>query len=988
MGNDFNDLKFDAHQYARDFEAIAVKIVEHLLSEGKAVLSSGITKATRDYGVDGIIVVNDNTSQENTVVTIEAKLRRLPNKLALKDIATSIVCFLVRYGQKHYIVTNTYLTSPTVEILSRFHCNGECQFQYISGKQTFHILSQIMGSLDSKLQPIARSIQEHFREYEEQLQEVELSVSENVTEVKRCPLQSQANIVHEICQAMMGDAVLFILYGESGVGKYFTAQQAAVRLRETFLVFTFHAQTYHTPRLFFLQLMNTLLGISIHEVLYAVTQDFSGRMPQFDQCVNLPEQKHTLEIFQKLFLMEELSEEGVEFLIYQYIREFFSQKVSQPVLIILHGYTDQAKELSQFILKYLPELPRTIKFLILAEDPWGNTSLVRDTCVILDPAIQLRKIEPLECDEAIQYIQWYRPYTSNKSAEQILRELGGNLEILSEVLGASDCLINLPQYYSLLSNQSETVLRQQIGICLSEPDSPAANLLFLVSLFSGSIPLYAYHVLCQYLPLLDTAAHMLAGLLRKTSDALELSKPFLFQSLKEHFFVKAASYREFAKALIRKSREENWFIFGFLSQTVLLFFACDPEFGGKARSELKRCQANMEFSLQYDLQDLLCRYYEQKEEQTYDPQVCNERLEAELTMYELLVRQDTIDSQLFRAKNEYLSGALRVRQINYSQQTGKQKRFLARLFIRYALAVYQYCIRSNALSKAGNVLEKWRPYLKDCEDQQLFSQYTRYDALLLKESGHIHAFLKKLSQAHSLYPQNDHLACVYFANQAAVYRMSNPEKSLRILEKIALQKVSALSDLDLRFWLQNDAITYRILSGQTDWTRLRLDAETILEQSRASCQHQNEARACNNLGVISFYQNNEPKAREYFYEAVRQMIIYEENFIGFYLAANYLQCLPFDANQQSILGFCLRFCDKNQEMILQKFHDPACPRKENNMFAAFLTVCRTAKTQSAAGYAHLEGLYGSEFQNFASDIWKETSLHERFWFRGRIIILF
>ena len=118
------------------------------------------------------------------------------------------------------------------------------------------------------------------------------------------------------------------------------------------------------------------------------------------------------------------------------------------------------------------------------------------------------------------------------------------------------------------------------------------------------------------------------------------------------------------------------------------------------------------------------------------------------------------------------------------------------------------------------------------------------------------------------------------------------------------------------------------------------------------------------------------------------MIIYEENFIGFYLAANYLQCLPFDANQQSILGFCLRFCDKNQEMILQKFHDPACPRKENNMFAAFLTVCRTAKTHSAAGYAHLAGLYGSKFQNFASDIWKETSLHERFWFRGRIIILF
>lgn len=988
MENDSNDLKFDAHQYARDFEAIAVKIVEHILSESESVLLSGITKATQDYGVDGIVVVNNNALQKNTVITIEAKLRRLPNKLALKDIATSIVCFLVRYGEKHYIVTNTYLTSPTVEILSRFHHNGECQFQYISGKQTFHILSQIMESLDSSLQPIARSIQEHFREYEEQLQEVDFPISENVIQTKQCPLQSQENTVHEICQAMMGNAALFILYGELGVGKYFTAQQVAVRLRKTFLVFTFHAQTYHTPRLFFLQLMNTLLGISIHEVLYAVTHDFSGHMPQLDQCVNLPEQKHALEIFQKLFLMGELNEEGIEFLIYQYIREFFSQKISQPVLIILHGYTDQAKELSRFILKYLPELPRTIKFLILVEDPWGNTSLVRDASVILDPAIQLRKIEPLEHNEAIQYIQWYRPYTSNKSAEQILRELGGNLEILSEVLSASDCLINLPQYHSLLSNQSETVLRQQIGICLSEPDSPAANLLFLISLFSGSIPLYAYHTLCQYLPLLDSTTHMLASLLRKTSDALELSKPFLSQYLKEHFFVKASSYREFAKSLIQKSREENWFIFGFLSQTVLLFFACDPEFERKARTELKRCQAYMEFSLQYNLQDLLCRYYRQKEEQTYDPQVCDERLESELTMYELLVRQDTIDSQLFKAKNEYLSDALRVRQINYFQQTGKQKRFLACLFIRYALAVYQYCIRSNALDKARNALEKWSPYLKDCEDQQLFSQYTRYSALLLKESGHIHAFLEKLSRAHSLYPQNDHLACVYFANQAAVYRMSNPAKSLRILEENALQKASILPDLDLRFWLQNDTITYRILSGQTDWAQLHLDAETILEHSQASCQHQNEARACNNLGVISFCQNDEAKAREYFYEAVRQMIIYEENFICFYLAANYLQCLPFDANQQSILDFCLRFCDKNQEMILQKFHDPACPRKENNMFAAFLTVCRTAKVQRAAGYTHLESLYGSEFQDFSSDIWEKSSLHKRFWFHGRIIILF
>ena len=46
MGNDFNDLKFDAHQYARDFEAIAVKIVVKLFFRAELRKLPGIMVST------------------------------------------------------------------------------------------------------------------------------------------------------------------------------------------------------------------------------------------------------------------------------------------------------------------------------------------------------------------------------------------------------------------------------------------------------------------------------------------------------------------------------------------------------------------------------------------------------------------------------------------------------------------------------------------------------------------------------------------------------------------------------------------------------------------------------------------------------------------------------------------------------------------------------------------------------------------------------
>ena len=90
-----NSKKFNAYQYANDFEKLSLEIVKILyknsLNDAEPIYDD-ITQETRDYGVDAYLVVN--IKERLQTYTIEAKLRT-SDTLSLKDFATSIYIILL-----------------------------------------------------------------------------------------------------------------------------------------------------------------------------------------------------------------------------------------------------------------------------------------------------------------------------------------------------------------------------------------------------------------------------------------------------------------------------------------------------------------------------------------------------------------------------------------------------------------------------------------------------------------------------------------------------------------------------------------------------------------------------------------------------------------------------------------------------------------------------------------------------------------------------
>lgn len=133
-------MSFDARKYSRAFEMLAKKIIEYSIKE--KVIASEVTKETRDKGIDVIIKLSNN------LITVEAKLRSEDKKLGLKDIATSIIFYMLRINDTHYIISNVYLTKGTIDTLNQINSKDNYNIKYICGKDTLYIINQIYDKLE------------------------------------------------------------------------------------------------------------------------------------------------------------------------------------------------------------------------------------------------------------------------------------------------------------------------------------------------------------------------------------------------------------------------------------------------------------------------------------------------------------------------------------------------------------------------------------------------------------------------------------------------------------------------------------------------------------------------------------------------------------------------------------------------------------------------------------------------------------------------
>ena len=83
--------------------------------------------------------------------------------MGLKDVASSVIFYLLRLNDQHYIVTNAYLTADTINILDKLNTKKNCAIHYIDGDSTINALKKLIDKLDSEEKELAQILLSEFK---------------------------------------------------------------------------------------------------------------------------------------------------------------------------------------------------------------------------------------------------------------------------------------------------------------------------------------------------------------------------------------------------------------------------------------------------------------------------------------------------------------------------------------------------------------------------------------------------------------------------------------------------------------------------------------------------------------------------------------------------------------------------------------------------------------------------------------------------------
>ena len=150
---------FDPNQHWRSFEHLSLEVLSVILkkeSQPYKIIEQDVTRKTRDCGVDGYIRFCISGSDRE--YTVEAKLRAA-NKIALRDIATSILYFLIGFSDRHFIVTNVIFTAEALRVIEEIRRRLGGALETIDGHELRRLLNEGLTSREKGVPELIRLLQ-------------------------------------------------------------------------------------------------------------------------------------------------------------------------------------------------------------------------------------------------------------------------------------------------------------------------------------------------------------------------------------------------------------------------------------------------------------------------------------------------------------------------------------------------------------------------------------------------------------------------------------------------------------------------------------------------------------------------------------------------------------------------------------------------------------------------------------------------------------
>ena len=924
-------MSFDSHKYARAFEHLACKIIEEELTE--SICASGITQKTRDEGIDSIIYTSDN------FITIEAKLRQTFSSLGLKDVASSVIFYLLRLNDQHYIVTNAYLTADTINILDKLNTKKNCAIHYIDGDSTINALKKLIDKLDSEEKELAQILLSEFKNCKK------IRKNRSSKKIIKQPiklLDTQKAFLNLLFNDILNNKKCIIISGKIGTGKSTLAHITDNQMAEKYSTIFIDCQQYNTIESFIYQISNIQIGININELIQEYIHINESN------SANILQQCDFSKVLTQVFSLNPYSD-NIFFIAQEYIDNIFLRFNVHNVCIIIDNYSAASPELDKFISKYILKSMDNIKFIIVRDLDGHNISSTELEKIKRIPVNQNLfneyTINELTNTEASIFIDLLCHNISDICKKNIYSYFGGNMLLIKLAVEEMKARNNFDST-RIRPFDCEKIYKIKLAEYIRENEI-YLKVFFICWIFNSQLPQ-------KFIPLIgDISVYNLlkaTGFFSESRYELKICNECAYRVISEYYITHRAWL--FAKIPDDFIAAIYNYELNPITKVRIDYFSKTSNFENTVRKTIPVFENKMEYSNIIETRVLFyLSVYNDSINEIKKIEAASDLL-YEMIDYDYRCTPLNIeDLQITDILEEYF--CFLEATYAFNELSVKEKSIISTSRIKYALFNYFRYKRDGKFQKANDTLHLPEYYINNCNDEIILMKLIRFRAICRKELGDKEGFYNILLEGVSKYPYNDYLKSVYYANLAADINKKTYREAFDIIENIALPSAK-VTDKYLHLWLLNDRLIYGIQTGKLTEKEICDAYNSIMFISEHLCSETDKARVNNTFGAFHLKYNKDAEtACKYFKNSVYLISKYENNNIMFYFAVNYLQIIPKESKDEfnEISVMLMKWCAKNIEYISKKIAELSQKeRSGSKIIMAFYSFADVLKLRNISQY--------------------------------------
>lgn len=956
--------EFLPKEYWREFEEFALRIVEIKIHDTIAFdhLYSWQTKETHDEGIDGQILLS--ISGADIKITVEAKLRK-NGKLALKDIASSLINYLINSSDIHFVVTNVYFTQDAYRIADSINKYGIFSVNYLDCNAIISCFNE-HPELERVFPVFAANIRSNAKRASIKSFDHSSNKENDSLLIDKYLSHSRQVAKEEIEHAIENGSTLTVLFGSRGTDKSLVLDHCIRELSSNYAIIHLDLQYIDTVRTFLLAVFKNVLGLDIFEYWSLYSEKNSV---QLNNIVDSKIDNNALLALKGILNSHfngEISDE------LYFIQEFFSEIAKQKKLkhlLILENVNLLTAETFSSIMNLFSKLADCgIQIILELSSSVPTSANYMDASIWFKQLDQIKDmrikgkltkwviLEDLTNQEAIDLVgNLTKQVTNDHLLETITLRFGNNPALLREICAEIEKrgIKTASEIANLPIPGSEDVLITHLLSTIQESYGISKEAFFSFRWCLQAIVLLQGNLGSSLISAIEN--HFFASgtefIFKSLDFCYVTDEGFRLKSERERAAIEKVTKGWEKKELISFLRlhSDQWalpeVLSAYVSSYMLIKFSNDDYYVA-ANHAIDLCLKNGEDRRAASL-----------------IQLCKERTSHGI--------DSKTQYQHLRYSIDYLSLDIKIGLSDQSKQRDEANRIVTiatKMHIAFnmdstaAFLIDSYLLRVSVLRNEYCVNKSEEDLYESislAKDYNLFERGAKAyvaKALFVKENRSLEESFDVFRFGLKSYPNNHFLRACYLANYAAYLAKADASRAVKC-GLVALSSAQKAKDNELICWIAEDIILYRIQSGEKASTLL-----PEIEKCRRLADKQgfraDISRTYNMEGVLLVLNGDKINAANRFRNSIYcydPMVTDQQKFL---FRNNLIASLPFGSPEwEACLSKQLEWIKNNQIQLNQKLTYRCNIAAETNYAALVCTLSALQQRRAKNSFLELQSFF-------------------------------